>query len=163
MTIPETAKLVPSTTRSVGSCRVHSCITVEENKIYFLVHDGLEKLVEHKFEVGGVINPRSFKETAQFEMSSLDIDAISHIDDGYKIGVAMTIPGEMTGFEAVQTNDMNGIVNEYGISFLAIIPVFETDRFTMTLPEEMGAPADIAAMDCKHLENVSEMECFVID
>ena len=65
-------------------------------KILFV--DGLEATVQHKLEIGGVVNPRSFKKTDDFFMASLDIDAQSPIDEGFKIGVIMQNAGDMSGF-----------------------------------------------------------------
>lgn len=38
---PETVKIVPPTARSQGSCRTYNCPTVEENRIYYLIQEGL--------------------------------------------------------------------------------------------------------------------------
>lgn len=95
---PGTTFLHPSTTRSVGSCRVYTCAEVEKNMVKILFVDGLEATVQHKLEIGGVVNPRSFKKTDDFFMASLDIDAQSPIDEGFKIGVIMQNAGDMSGF-----------------------------------------------------------------
>ena len=94
-------------------------------------------------------------------MATLDIDAVSPIDEGFKIGVSMTIPGDMTGFEASQDNTTNGVVNDYSISFQAVIPIIETDKFSLTLPPEMGAPATADDMACEPVDNVSDFTCTV--
>jgi len=114
---PDTTHLHPSTTRSVGSCRVYTCAEVERNMVKILFRDGLEAIKEHKLEIGGVVNPRSFKKTNDFFMASLDIDAVSPIDEGFKIGVTMQNAGDMSGFFTQHTSDVNGVIDMYTISF----------------------------------------------
>lgn len=79
--------------------------------------DGLEANKDHDIVIEGVVNPRSFKETEKWLMSSMDTDGVSAIDVGYKIGVTMTIPGDMNGFFAQTEQTMNGEIADYKISF----------------------------------------------
>ena len=84
---PDTVRLVPPTTRSQGSCRTYNCPIVEEGMIQFLLQDGLAANTPQKLVIGGVINPRSFKPTGEFIMETLDTDAVSLIDEGFKVKV----------------------------------------------------------------------------
>ena len=92
-------------------------------------------------------------------MSSLDIDALSPIDEGFKIGVTMQKAGDMSGFFTQHTSDMNGVVNMYTISFQTVIDVHVTDKFQIILPDEMSPPATLEEMDCKALANIKDMTC----
>jgi hypothetical protein len=60
---PDSVRLLPSSTKSTGSCRDYTCNYVDQHKVRFLVQEGLSNTVENTLIVGGVMNPRSFKPT----------------------------------------------------------------------------------------------------
>lgn len=111
-------------------------------------------------EIGGATNPRSFQPTGDFIVTTLDTDAVSFIDTGYKAKAEMTIAGPISSFSAVQANFTNGDVNVYTFAVQALIPVVVGDKFTMTLPEEMGAPTD-ATINCQPRSNIIRMSCTI--
>lgn len=145
----------------MGSCRDYSCSEVTNNKIKFLVQAGLDAQKTYTLKIGGITNPRSFKETGKFMMTTMDIDGISHINEGYEKTIRMSVAGDMGGFKVKQTSNTNGVVNQFEISFQATIPVLDTDKFSLTLPSEMKAPADDTTLDCKPVKNVKKIKCTV--
>ena len=73
----------------------------------------------------------------------------------------MVNAGPITSFDMQQTNFTNGDTNTYTFSVQAVIPVVVGDKFTMTLPPEMGAPADAATLACQPTQNLIKMKCSV--
>jgi hypothetical protein len=74
ITMPDSVKLSPSTTQSSGSCKVYTCIDATEQMVIFLMQDGYDAKERLTLQVGGITNPRSFKETDVFKMTTLDTD-----------------------------------------------------------------------------------------
>lgn len=73
----------------------------------------------------------------------------------------MTIPGPITSFSVEPTTFVNGDINTYTFAVQALIAVIVGDKFKMTLPVEIGAPADVATMDCQSKYNIIDMTCEV--
>jgi hypothetical protein len=147
---PEEIRLQVSSTLSTGSCKVYTCMNnyATESGVRFLIADGQAKGSEVNLEIGGVTNPRSFKPSGDIVVTSFDTDGESKIDVGYKNKAEMTIAGPVTSFSVSQTNFTNGDINIHTFAVQALIPLVVGDKFTMTLPQEMDAPADVATMDC---------------
>lgn len=98
--MPPSVKLSPSTTQSSGSCKDYTCISASERDVIFLMQTGWNAREKLILEVGGITNPRSFKETEVFKMTTLDTDAESQIDSGYDLTATMTEAGEISSFSA---------------------------------------------------------------
>lgn len=88
--MPPEVVLSPSSTQSTGSCRDYTCWEVTGSSIKFLIQNGLPASQENVLKIGGVTNPRSFKPSGEFLMTTLDIDGVAKIDDGFRISVTMT-------------------------------------------------------------------------
>lgn len=153
--------LQTSTTLSTASCKVYTCLDATEQGVRFLIADGIAAGSTVTLEIGGATNPRSFQPTGNFIVTTLDTDGQSLIDTGYKGKAEMTIAGPISSFSTQQTNFTNGDVNLYTFAVQALIPVIVGDKFTMTLPDEIGAPADATVMDCKPRSNIVKMSCTV--
>lgn len=113
---PPDVVLLPSTTRSSGSCRDYTCIQVDDKSVKLFFPDGLPKDTVHTLTVGGALNPRSYRPTGEFKITTYDIDGIHIIDEGYKIKIAMTIPALIESFAVEQSDFTNGVVNTYTFS-----------------------------------------------
>ena len=85
--VPPEVELLTSSTLSTASCKKYTCINETPQSIRFLIAGGFSKGEKIKLEVGGVHNPRSFKPTGEFIITSYDTDGASLIDTGYK-GIA---------------------------------------------------------------------------
>lgn len=159
---PPEVKLQPSTTLSTASCKEFTCLDATESEIRFLITDGdLQPGTETTLKIGGVTNPRSFQPSGNIVVRTLDTDGKSEIDTGFDIPAKMTVAGPITSFSITQTNFTNGDVNTFTFAVQALIPVIKGDKFTMTLPDEIGAPADVATMNCTVRSNIIKMTCEV--
>jgi hypothetical protein len=81
--------------------------------------------------VSGVLNPRSFKPTDEFTITTYDIDGIHKIDEGYNQKLVMTIPALIESFSVEQSDYMNGIVNTYTFTVLSQISVLTSDKIVI--------------------------------
>lgn len=76
--LPSVVKLNPSTTLSTASCRVLTCLDAQENGLRFLITDSdLVAGTEMELQIGGAINPRSFKPSDPIIVTTLDTDGQS--------------------------------------------------------------------------------------
>ena len=157
--LPPEIVLQPSTTLSSGSCKEYTCVDVTESGLRFLVTEKINKNDVYIISVGGISNPRSFAPTSDFTMRTLDTDGIHLIDVGFSSAVEMTVAGPITSFSMEASDYENGVVNMFTFSIQAQIPVIVGDKFTFTLPQEMGPPVDAASMDCQPLDNIKKMTC----
>ena len=98
--MPESVKLSPSTTQSSGSCKDYTCIDATESTVIFLMQEGWKANTRLTLRVGGITNPRSFKPTDKFTMTTLDTDQESQIDSGYDLTATMVKAGEISSFSA---------------------------------------------------------------
>ena len=72
-------------------------MVVTEKSVRFFLPEGFAKDATHTLTVGGVDNPRSFKPTDEFTITTYDIDGIHKIDEGYNQKLVMTIPALIVG------------------------------------------------------------------
>ena len=61
--------------------------------------------------VGGVTNPRSFKQTEPIVITSTDTNPDYSIDSGYNFQVVMEEAGPITSFSITPTDTKNGVIN----------------------------------------------------
>lgn len=73
-------------------------MVVTEKSVRFFLPEGFAKDATHTLTVGGVDNPRSFKPTDEFTITTYDIDGIHKIDEGYNQKLEMTIPALIESF-----------------------------------------------------------------
>lgn len=147
--MPPQIVMQPSSTLSTGSCRVYTCLNATPTSVRLLIAEGFQAGGNVTLEIGGVTNPRSIQPSGEFIITTLDTDAVSKIDEGFRAKVTMVNAGPITSFNTQQANFTNGDVNTYYFSVKALIPVIKGDKFTMTLPSEIGAPIDATQMDCE--------------
>jgi hypothetical protein len=124
-----------------------------------LIADGLSKGEEYTFQIGGALNPRSFQPTGKFNITTVDTDAVTLIDDGFDQSATMTISGDMPNFSIEQANKTNGITNTYTFSTQTVIPIMKGDKLKFTVPPEVGYPRSVEAMDCQPLINLINITC----
>lgn len=161
MNVPPQVILQPSSTLSTASCKTYTCLNATPTSIRLLISDGIQKGETVKLEIGGATNPRSIQPSEPFIIQTLDTDSTSLIDTGFESRITMINAGPITSFDIQQTNFTNGDTNTYTFSVQAVIPVVVGDKFTMTLPSEMGAPADAATLACQPTQNLVKMKCSV--
>lgn len=74
---PPQVALLPSTTLSAASCKNYTCLDATKSSIRFLISNGTKQGEILTLEVGGVTNPRSFRPSDDFIITSYDTDAKS--------------------------------------------------------------------------------------
>jgi hypothetical protein len=165
---PEEIKLDISTTFSTGSCRDLTCVGGDEHNLLVLLSDDdpdkFKAGSEQTLIVGGVTNPRSFKETGPITIISADTNPDYSIDTGYSTTVIMEEAGPITSFSITPTDTMNGIVNQYTFAVQALIPVIKGDKFTMIFPDEVTPPSDAdIGTACKAINNIKDPITCTVD
>jgi hypothetical protein len=123
-------------------------MSVTEKSLRFFFPDGLAKDTEQTLVVGGVNNPRSFKPTGIFSITTIDMDGIHLIDEGYEKTTTMSIAAVVETFAIEQTDFTNGAVNTHNFALSTIIPVVAGDKIVINVPSEIKAPTSAAQMDC---------------
>ena len=94
-------------------------------------------------------NPRSFKPTDLFVITTLDTDGKSKIDEGFNKQATMTIIGEIPTVDVVPSNFVNGFVNTYTMTISSPIPILLGDRLKFKFPADIVPPADSTLMNCQ--------------
>lgn len=123
-------------------------MSVTEKSLRFFFPEGLAKDTEHTLVVGGVNNPRSFKPTGIFSITTIDMDGIHVIDEGYEKTTTMSIPAVVETFAVEQTDFTNGAINTHNFALSTVIPVIAGDKIVIDVPAEIKAPTSSAQMDC---------------
>jgi hypothetical protein len=116
VTVPPQVVLQPSSTLSTASCKTYTCLNATPTSVRFLIAQGLAAGQTVTLEIGGVTNPRSIQPSGEFIITTLDTDAVSKIDDGFRAKITMQNAGPITSFSTQQTNFTNGDVNNYTFS-----------------------------------------------
>ena len=155
---PPEIVLNPANTLSSGSCKKYFCSEVTENSVKFLILEGLKPLTEYTLEIGGATNPRTFKPTGKFKITTLDIHGVTPIDIGFEISTAMTIPGDMPNFSIRQSSGVNGEIVFMTFTSGIQIPIKRGDRLILQPPPEVGVPSKYE-MVCTPITNVLDITC----
>lgn len=110
-------------------------------------------------QMGGLTNPRSFKPTDLFVVTTLDTDGVSEIDDGFNKPATMSIIGEITTVDITPSNFINGEINTYTFTISSPIPIEMGDRLKFKFPKELTPPSDKEEMACFARTNVLSIDC----
>jgi hypothetical protein len=129
-------------TMSGGICSKWSCPRADAKKdeLWILVPVTVPANEETVIEVKGVQNPRTFKQTGTFTITTY-ADKVSVIDEGFNVGTKMTIPGQLSSFSSRPSDETNGKLNKYEFSIKTEIPLKDEDKLSYKLPAEVGPPS----------------------
>lgn len=140
--MPSEVELLVDSTMSGGICSKWSCPRADAKKdeLWILVPVTVPAGVTTEIEIVGVLNPRTFKQTGTFTVTTY-ADKVSVIDEGFNVGTKMTIPGQLKSFSSTPADETNGMLNKYEFSIITEIPLKDNDKLSFKLPAEVGPPS----------------------
>jgi len=159
--MPSEVELMTDSTMSGGICAKWSCPSADAKKdeLWILVPQTIPAGDETIIEIMGVQNPRTFKPTGVFTITTY-ADKISVIDEGFNVGTKMTIPGQLVSFSSTAGSETNGELNKYIFSIITEIPLKDDDKLSYKLPAELDPPTQ-ADLGCKSVKGFVEIECTI--
>ena len=159
--VPAEVYLHTDSTLSGGICSKWSCPKddAKPDELWILVPKTIPAGEEVVIEIKGVQNPRTFKQTGTFTITTY-ADKENVIDQGFNVGTKMTIPGQLGSFSATPTNETNGALNTYNFSMISEIPLKDDDKLSYKLPAEVGPPGQ-EELNCLPVLGFEEIECTI--
>jgi hypothetical protein len=131
-------------TDDVGSTGL-TILSFTSSTVTFILPTGNSKGTKIIFALNGIRNPRSFKPSDNFIISTLDQDGFT-IDEGLDTFAVMD---EMNSFNDIQItshNKTNGHLSKYNITINSLIEIRDGDKLVFTIPEIMSIPQEVSCI-----------------
>lgn len=143
--LPEQLTLYPAIIRSGGSCTQNDafvCTDVLEDKRTIVIQSK-EKISGGStvtINLTGVKNPRSNAPSDEFLVITFDMDGISEIDRGFRVGVQMQNLWQIDNFSVEPTSAINGEINAYNFTLSTRVQLNDGDMVQFVFPQEVTLP-----------------------